>query len=62
MEKAAQTELRLADVSNTHELVGLLSATFEEAYDGVHSPDNIRAYCESNYSVDEVRVLFKRPA
>jgi hypothetical protein len=57
VKKAARAELRHVRSSDADELARLLSTTFEAAYKDVHSPENIHAYCESNYSVDEVSQL-----
>ena len=59
MKKAAKPELRHARSSDADELSRLLSTTFEEAYKDVHSSENIHAYCESNYSVREVRATLQ---
>jgi GNAT superfamily N-acetyltransferase len=59
VKKAARAELRHVRSSDADELARLLSTTFEAAYKDVHSPENIHAYCESNYSVDEVRATLQ---
>jgi ribosomal protein S18 acetylase RimI-like enzyme len=59
VKKFAKPELRHARSSDADVLSRLLSTTFEEAYKDVHSPENIHAYCESNYSLGEVRATLQ---
>jgi GNAT superfamily N-acetyltransferase len=59
VKNAAQPELRHARSGDADQLSRLLSTTFEEAYRDVHSPENIHAYCESNYSVADVRATLQ---
>jgi len=54
MQNPSQALVRNAISSDANALSKLLVLTFEEAYEGVHSPENIRAYCDSNYSAGEV--------
>lgn len=54
-------ELRRVDVGFAHHLVGLWTTTFEVAYKAVHSEENIRAYCESNYTVDAAEAALSDP-
>ncbi|MDN5211275.1 GNAT family N-acetyltransferase [Fulvivirgaceae bacterium BMA12] len=39
-----------AAVATADELVDLWVKTFEQAYEGVHSPENIHAYCSRNFT------------
>jgi GNAT superfamily N-acetyltransferase len=59
VKKSARPELRNARSCDADVLSRLLSITFAEAYKDVHSPANIHAYCESNYSLGEVRATLQ---
>lgn len=49
------------DAGFKHHLVRLWKTTFEEAYNAVHSEENIRAYCESNYTVGAAEAILSDP-
>jgi len=44
-------ELRRAALDDVEVLVGLLRETLIQAYQDVHSAENLQAYCEENYTV-----------
>ena len=44
-------ELRRAGLDDVEVLVGLLRETLIQAYQDVHSAENLQAYCEENYTV-----------
>lgn len=44
-------------LASVGELVHLWIETFTQAYCDIHSPENIRAYCTKNYSVDEAATV-----
>ncbi len=54
-------ELRRVDRGFARQLAELWAATFEDAYEQVHSAENIRAYCEANYTVDAAETLLSDP-
>ena len=54
-------ELRCVDVGFAKHLVGLWTTTFEEAYYAVHSEENIRTYCETNYTIDAAEAALSDP-
>jgi len=54
-------ELRRVDVGFAHCLVELWATTFEQAYAGVHSAENIRAYCAANYTVESAETQLSDP-
>ena len=43
------------------ELVWLLRTTFKEAYQDIHTPENLHAYCETNYTLDAAREILTDP-
>lgn len=43
-------KFRTADIASADELVDLWIKTFMQAYEGVHSPENIHAYCLRNFT------------
>ena len=45
-------EFRRAGMNDSEVLVRLWVDTYTQAYEHVHSKENIRAYCSSNYTVD----------
>ena len=49
------------NVGFAHRLVELWTTTFEQAYKSVHSKENIRAYCESNYTVSAAEAALSDP-
>ncbi len=56
-----QYQLRPADAGSLDLLVELSCHTFEQAYAGVHSAADIRAYCASHYSPASVAALLEDP-
>ena len=54
-------ELRRVDGGFAQQLVALWARTFEDAYKGVHSDENIRAYCQANYTVEAAETLLSDP-
>jgi GNAT superfamily N-acetyltransferase len=59
MKKLSNSDLRQTDVSVAPVLASLMAETFENAYQDVHSPENIRSYCEENYSVYAVEQMLR---
>lgn len=53
----APYHLRKAEQQDAGTLQTLWVKTFEEAYEAVHSPDNIRAYCEANFSLQQAEAM-----
>ena len=49
--------LKKVGVESVDVLVSLWAETFTQAYDDVHSPENIRTYCAKNYSVAEANTV-----
>ncbi len=45
-------KFRRAGIESLDELVHLWVETFTKAYEGVHSPENIHAYCSENFTAD----------
>lgn len=54
-------ELRRVDKEFARQLAELWAATFEDAYEGVHSAVNIRAYIEANYTAGAAETLLSDP-
>lgn len=54
-------DIRRVDTSFTHRLVGLWAATFEDAYKDLHSAENLRAYCDANYTKAAAREVLADP-
>ena len=48
-------EFRTAGVESVAELVHLWKKTFAEAYEGVHSPENIQALCSESFTKSNAR-------
>jgi len=55
-------QLRRVDRGFARQLAKLWAVTFQDAYEEVHSTENIRAYCEANYSVDAAENLLSDPS
>jgi ribosomal protein S18 acetylase RimI-like enzyme len=53
--------LRRVDKAFARQLVDLWSTTFEDAYRDLHSEENIRAYCDSNYTIDAAEAALSDP-
>jgi ribosomal protein S18 acetylase RimI-like enzyme len=47
--------LRRAGIESADELVNLWGETFTQAYEDMHSPENIRAYCSKNFTTEAAR-------
>ena len=45
-------EIRQVGIEYAKKLVDLYINTFIQAYEGVHSPDNINIYCETTFTLD----------
>ena len=45
-------DLRMVGIESSEQLVNLWVETFTKAYQGMHSPENIQAYCSKNFTVD----------
>lgn len=43
-------EYQIADIGTTEVLIQLWVDSFTQAYEGVHSPENIQSYCSFNFS------------
>lgn len=54
-------ELRRVDAGFANGLVQLWATTFEQAYDTVHSAENIRAYCATNYTIEAAETHLSDP-
>lgn len=52
-------EIRKVDSSCSELLSGLSVQTFLEAYEGVHSQEDLEAYCSANYAEDAVKSQLK---
>ncbi len=52
--------LRAIDASSTEILSKLSIETFGQAYEGVHSKNNLVAYCNDNYSIDSTESLLNQ--
>ena len=44
---------RAAGMESVDTLIRLWGETFTQAYDTIHTPENIRAYCAQNYSTED---------
>lgn len=49
------TSIRTVGIEFADQLVGLWVDTFMQAYDGVHTPENIRAYCAANFTAERAK-------
>lgn len=49
--------LRKISVSDDVTLAALCATSFKQAYEGVHSTENLQAYCAANYNAGKVRAL-----
>lgn len=54
-------DIRQADVTLVNELSELCATSFSEAYQGVNSEADIRAYCEKNYSIKTIEANLSNP-
>jgi GNAT superfamily N-acetyltransferase len=54
-------ELRPVGTSFVHELVGLWRTTFKDAYEDVHTPENLHAYCDANYNLAAAQEVLTDP-
>jgi len=52
--------LKAIDASSTELLSKLSIETFVQAYEGVHSNNNLVAYCNDNYSIDSTKLLLNQ--
>lgn len=54
-------QLHRVDAGFANRLADLWATTFEQAYAGVHSGENIRAYCAANYTVEAAETHLSDP-
>lgn len=54
-------ELCPVDTGFAQQLSALWKTTFTQAYRALHTSENIRAYCESNYTVDHATAALSDP-
>lgn len=47
--------------NNANQLANLWVETFKQAYEGVHTPENILAYCEENFTPAQAKAALSDP-
>lgn len=52
----------LIDAEDAATLAALWRETFRQAYDGVHAPEDIEAYCAANFTCDAAAAMLADPA
>ena len=53
--------IRQVDANSAAELSNLCATSFSEAYRGVNSEQNIKAYCKKNYSIPTIEANLSNP-
>lgn len=53
--------LNPATLDDADTLSALWVETFTQAYDGVHSPENLEAYCRANFTLEKARAALLDP-
>ncbi len=54
-------DLKRASGADAADLQALFTRTFLEAYEGVHSPENLSRYCANHYSLEAARAVIADP-
>ena len=54
-------EIHQVDVNSAAELAELCATSFADAYQGVNSEADIKAYCEKNYSTQTIKANLSNP-